>query len=107
MREAAQTLALQGVEGGVLIPVKVRPRSRANRIEGVREGALIICVTAPPEDGKANAAVIEVLSKTLGCAKSTLSLERGVKSREKRFLAQNVAVETVENKLSAFSVASK
>jgi uncharacterized protein (TIGR00251 family) len=68
---------------GVLVPVRVKPRARANKIEGVRDGVLLIAVNAPPVEGAANAAVIEVLSKALHCARSTLHLARGDKSRDK------------------------
>jgi uncharacterized protein YggU (UPF0235/DUF167 family) len=47
--------------------------------------AIKVSVTATPSDGKANAAVIKLLSKALGIAKSRLSLVRGHTSRHKVF----------------------
>lgn len=76
-------LNLTGGKNGVLLPVRVKPRARSNKIEGVREGAAVVCVTAAPTHGQANAAVLEVLAKSLGCPKSSLRLERGQKSRDK------------------------
>jgi uncharacterized protein (TIGR00251 family) len=76
-------LRLSQGKDGVLVPVRVKPRAKTNRIEGVRDGVLLIAVNAPPVEGAANAAVIEVLCEVLGCAKSTLYLARGEKSRDK------------------------
>lgn len=49
------------------------------------EGGYRAAVTAPPEDGKANAAVAELLARALGVAKSRLVLLRGATSRDKVF----------------------
>jgi uncharacterized protein len=67
----------------VLLSIRVVPRGGKNAVDGVRGDALLIRVTAPPEDGKANAAVIEVLSRALKIAKSRIRIERGEISREK------------------------
>jgi uncharacterized protein YggU (UPF0235/DUF167 family) len=59
---------------------------RARREEIVRDGAgFRAAVFAPPEDGKANAAVQALLAHALGVAKSRLVLVRGATSREKVF----------------------
>lgn len=72
--------AVQGAE----FRCRVTPGARREGI--VREAGLIrVCVTAPPEDGRANAAVAEVLARALGVAKTRLSLVRGATSREKVF----------------------
>ena len=52
-------VALQQSKQGILLPVRVKPRGKANKIEGVRAGVLLVSVTAAPTDGQANAAVIE------------------------------------------------
>lgn len=73
-------LAVPGAE----FSCKVTPNARRQSI--TRDGAVIkISVTTVPEDGKATAAVIEVLAHALGVAKSRLSLVRGATSREKLF----------------------
>ncbi len=76
-------LALRVDAKGVLIDLRARPRGRGNTIEGVREGALLPGVSAAPEDGKANVAVINLLAKTLRTAKSSLLIERGQSRRNK------------------------
>ncbi len=69
---------------GATLSVRVTPR--ASRDEILRDGPeLKIRVTAPPEDGKANAAVTKLLAKALGLPKSRLTLIRGETSRDKSF----------------------
>lgn len=65
--------------------VRVTPKARQNRLR--LEGDTIrVWVTAAPEDGKANAAVQDLLAKSLGVARSRLSLLRGATSRDKVFV---------------------
>ena len=63
--------------------MRVQPRASRDRVLGMREGALRVSVTAPPHDGKANAALLELLAETLGVAKSRLRIVRGHSSRDK------------------------
>ena len=64
------------------IEVRVQPKAKRNSVE-VKGGKLKVRVTAAPEGGKANAAVIALLAKKLGVAKSSISINRGHKSRDK------------------------
>lgn len=69
---------------GAVIAVRVTPRASRNAV--VLDGDTIrVMVTTVPEDGKANAAVIKLLSKALGVAKSRLVLLRGASARDKLF----------------------
>lgn len=67
--------------------IRVTPNaSRDKIVEDTQEdGSLLyrIAVTVPPEDGKANEAVIKLLAKHLGIAKSSLRIIRGETSRHK------------------------
>ena len=73
-------LAVAGAE----IAVRVTPRARRAGIT-VEGDAIRVAVTAPPEDGRANAAVAEALAHALGIAKGRLILIRGATSRDKVF----------------------
>lgn len=77
--------ALSGLaQTGAEIAVRVTPRARRAAValdgDGIR-----IAVTAPPEDGRANAAVAAALAHALGIAKGRLVLIRGATSRDKVF----------------------
>lgn len=69
---------------GARIALRVTPGARQ---EGAgREGGVIwVAVSAPPEEGKANAAVRAMLARALGVAPSRLELISGATSRDKVF----------------------
>jgi len=65
------------------LPLRVQPRARRNEIAGERAGALLVRVTAPPVDGKANDAVRRLIARRLGVPASRVSIVRGESSRDK------------------------
>ncbi len=65
------------------LQVRVQPRAKRNSIEVVEGSKLKVYVTTPPEGGKANDAVVALLAKSLGVAKSEVRILRGHKSRDK------------------------
>jgi uncharacterized protein (TIGR00251 family) len=67
---------------GVTIEVRAQPRARRTAL-ACAGGALKAQVTAPAEDGKANAAVIELLAATWKLPKSAFAVIRGATSRDK------------------------
>ena len=69
----------------VLLHVRVQPKARQNAVRGWRGEALRVSVTAAPEDGNANRAVIELLADTLALPAASISLVRGATSRDKWF----------------------
>jgi len=72
---------------GVVLHVRLTPKSSAARIAGVEDhgGKLVLkaYVTAPPEDGKANAALLALVVDWLGVPKSAAAIASGHKSRLK------------------------
>lgn len=67
----------------MLIDVLVQPRASRARLGPVVGERLKVAVTAPPVDGKANAAVIDLVAKTLRVARRQIEVESGVTSRRK------------------------
>lgn len=67
-----------------IITIKATPKAARNGIS-VDGTQIKVTVTAPPDKGKANAAVQKLLAKAMGCAKSHLELIRGQTAREKSF----------------------
>lgn len=67
---------------GQVIEVRVTPRASRNGVT-LDEGRVRVAVTTVPEGGKANADVIKLLAKSLGIAKSRLTLLRGATGRDK------------------------
>lgn len=73
---------------GVVIDVRLTPRSARDQIEGLRslsDGRAVIAVRvrAVPEDGKANDALLQVIARSLDVRVSDCALESGGKSRLK------------------------
>ena len=71
-----------------LIAVRLTPKASADRIGKTRQLAdgseqLTVYVTAPPDKGKANEAMIRLLAKHLDVAASRLTLVRGQTNRNK------------------------
>ena len=73
--------------------VRVIPRAGKNEIAGERNGALLVRVTAPPEGGKANAAVCRLIAKALGVPPSRVAVMRGAAAREKVLRVEDVSEE--------------
>jgi uncharacterized protein len=73
---------------GVRVRLKVTPKAKREQVGGLLDEpdgtkALKIAVTAAPEDGKANAAVIALLAREWGVAKSAISVVSGATDRRK------------------------
>jgi len=70
--------------------VQVRPGAKREGIAGEIDGAIKLEVTAPPHEGKANAAVIKLIATSLGVAKSKVEIVSGGKSKKKRIKVEGV-----------------
>ena len=72
----------------MLLAVRLTPKASVDRLQAIAQDAqgarhLKIQVTAVPEDGKANKALIKLLSKALKCPKTSLSIVSGTTDRTK------------------------
>ena len=65
------------------LQVRVRPRAHVNRVEVTDLGEVRVYVTAAPEGGKANRAVIAAVAGAMGVPKSSVAIARGRTSRDK------------------------
>ena len=66
--------------------ITAKPNARENRVEKRDESHFRVWVKAPPDEGKANAAVLETLARFLDIPKSRLALVSGRKSKQKVIL---------------------
>jgi uncharacterized protein len=78
---------------GATLAVRAQPGARKAGVLGQQAGALKVAVTAPPEDGRANDALIEVLKDWLGVKRSQVELLGGQRNRNKVFLIRGVTPE--------------
>jgi len=65
------------------ISVRVQPRARSDALTVVRDGVLVVRLTAPPLDGRANDALCRLIAGRLGIKTSGVEILRGHRSREK------------------------
>jgi uncharacterized protein (TIGR00251 family) len=85
---------------GWILPVRAQPNARRAGVQGEQNGALKVAVTAPPEDGRANQALVEVLRETLGLKRSQVELVSGQTARDKRFLIRGLSRAELEARLA-------
>ena len=81
---------------GVLLPVSAHAGARRNGIIGERNGMLRVAVTAAAEKGKANRAIIGVLSEVLDVPKSAIEIVAGETSSQKRLLIVGGNAEAID-----------
>jgi hypothetical protein len=67
------------------VEVRVKPRSKHDRITLSADRKIDVAVTSPPVDGKANEHVIRLLAKQVGVPKSAISIVKGELSKIKVF----------------------
>jgi uncharacterized protein (TIGR00251 family) len=84
---------------GLLLNVRVVPRSDRDQIVGVHGAALKIRLNAPPVDGKANNRLVRFLSTKLEIPASRIRIVRGLTNREKQLLIADVKSEDFWNRL--------
>jgi len=83
-------------DGAVVFDVLVQPRASRARVGPIHDGRLKISVTAPPVDGEANTAVIELLAKELRVARGAVEVIAGMTSRRKTVRVTGVTAARIE-----------
>ena len=86
---------------GVTIDVRVTPRSSRSGFAGVRDGALLVRLHAPPVDGAANAELVDLLAKLLEVPRNALTILAGNRNRRKRVRVHGVSVTHIRATLDA------
>jgi uncharacterized protein (TIGR00251 family) len=63
--------------------IRLQPRATREAISGERGAAIVVRVTEPPVDGRANEALVRLIAKRARVAKSRVTIVRGARSRDK------------------------
>jgi uncharacterized protein (TIGR00251 family) len=90
------TLALTRRDHGVRFSVHVQPRAARTEVRGVHNGALRVRLQAPPVDGAANAALVELLASSLGVPRRSVRVVAGESARLKIVDVEGVDPSAVE-----------
>jgi|AP95_1055475.scaffolds.fasta_scaffold764496_1 uncharacterized protein (TIGR00251 family) len=83
--------------------VRVVPKARRNAVKVADDGSLRVRVTAAPEDGKANEALVSLLSKQLQVPKFSVRVVRGHRARDKVVEVDGLSAQEMVDRLRAVS----
>jgi hypothetical protein len=81
---------------GVVVAVLVSPGAGRNELRGEHDGRLKVSLSAPPEKGKANRALCNLLARKLGVSRSQVSVLSGHTSRRKEVLVERASPGALE-----------
>jgi uncharacterized protein (TIGR00251 family) len=79
----------------ITLDILVQPRASRAKIGPMHDGRLKIAVTAPPVDGEANAAVIDLVARRLGLARGDIEVVAGASSRRKTLRIANATAQQI------------
>jgi len=83
------------------LALRVSPGARSSAVVGRHGAAWKIRVSAPPEDGRANAAVVRLLADALGVPARTITVVSGHGARDKLVELAGIAPDEIERRLEA------
>jgi uncharacterized protein YggU (UPF0235/DUF167 family) len=83
------------------IAVRLIPRARVNELAGERDGVLLVRVTAPPDGGRANAALCRLIARRAGVGIRSVSVTQGSKSRHKLVQVDEISAADLARALEA------
>ena len=84
-----------------MLKVRVQPKASKNLVEGYVGDTFRLRVTSPPENGKANAAVIALLAAALDINRSRLTIIKGTRSRDKIVGVESLTLEEAGRRLAS------
>jgi uncharacterized protein len=85
---------------GIVLPVRAQPGARRAAITGMHDGMLKVSVTAPPDKGKANQAIVELLCEALALSRSQVELLSGQTSRIKQLLIRDLSADEIVKRIA-------
>jgi uncharacterized protein (TIGR00251 family) len=92
---------IQSHPEGATLAVRAQPGAKKDAVLGRHGDALKVAVTAPPEDGRANAALVAYLKSWLGVKRSQVELLSGHTNRNKVFLIRGLSAEELAAKVGS------
>jgi uncharacterized protein (TIGR00251 family) len=96
----AADLLITARADGLRFAVRVQPRASRNVVEGIREGRLVVRVTAPPVDDAANEAVVLLLARALDVSRRAVQIVSGHTSRQKTVMVTGLDPATLRERVA-------
>jgi uncharacterized protein (TIGR00251 family) len=75
--------AITASPGGVRLQLRIQPRASRSEVVGLHGDTIRIRLAAPPVDGAANEALVELLAERLGVARAEVRIRAGLSGRSK------------------------
>jgi uncharacterized protein len=100
MNAESEALALTEREGAVRFGARVRPRASRTAVAGVREGQLVVGVTAPPVEGEANAELVRAIAALAGVPRHQVTIVAGQTGRSKLLEVKGLGADELRRRLS-------
>jgi uncharacterized protein (TIGR00251 family) len=94
-------VVIEATSGGVIVSVRVIPRSGRSGVAGTRGDALLVRLNASPVEGAANDELIEVIARALQMPKRSVSIVSGGHARQKRVRVSGIDASTAAARLAA------
>ena len=101
--KGVEHISIRDAEDGAILAVKVVPGASRDRVVGTLGEALKVATSAPPEKGKANAAVAAILAKAFGLDRRAVELAGGASNPRKEFLLRGLSAEEARRRLEAMA----
>jgi uncharacterized protein (TIGR00251 family) len=94
------------MKSSVKLKVRIIPNAKKTEFTGFREDELVLRLSAPAIEGKANKAATEYISRYFGVPRAAVSMVSGEKSRHKIFQIVGLESSDLERRLSEFRLSS-
>jgi len=88
-------MSIRDQPAGVELDLRVIPRARKTEIAGLRDGAIVVRLAAPPVEGAANDALVAFVAEWLAVPRRAVHILSGERSRRKRVAVDGVSADRV------------
>ena len=87
-------------DNALSLHLHIQPKASRNRVAGLHNDAVKLCITAPPVDNQANRAVIAFLAKLFKIPKSAITIQSGHQGRHKTVILEHISLTEAEERLA-------
>ena len=98
------SVAIGTTPEGATLRVRVAPGAKRDAIVGPHGDALKIAVRQPPEKGRANKGVCDLVARALDVAPRTVRVLRGDTSRDKVLLCEGLDRDTLRSRIRSILI---
>ncbi len=94
--------SLREVRDAILLGIHAQPGARRNAIVGIHDGRLKVSVVPAPENGKANLAIVQLLSAQFGLSRSQIAVQSGASSKKKVCRIAGISSDELQRRINEY-----